>query len=1116
MLESNKFNFARIRSFSLLSALMFLVSCMGGSGGSLAPVSIVGAESEVDVGSRSIGHLNFESPHARPIKVHPDGDRVYVVNTPSDTVDVISASRREVISRIHVGIDPVSIAIRPDGKEVWVSNHVSDSVSVIDADPDKNTFHQVFDTIQLIDEETRSTRFDEPVGIAFANNEKAYVALSSENQIAVVDVGSRTVLKKLRITAQDPRAIAVHGDRLYVIPFESNNKTAVSGCYPQNLKVDPLCTFDADAHVVNAPGGNAQSLSLNYVLDIVRHPRIPDRDLYVFDTNTDSLVEIVETLGTLLYGIAVDSKGKVFVAQAEARNDANGKSGTEKHGLRELENRAFLNQITTVDCSDYYCAEPQFIDLEPLPPEDPLREEALATPFAIQVSADDSTIVATAAASNKVFTLDANTGEVLGQVVVGSIPRGLSLISQESGEPDSVWVLNALANSVSLVDLSDRENPTLLDTITLEDPSDPVLKQGRIAFNSADASSTGTFACASCHPDGHTDQLLWVLDTPLCDVGCDQIQPRLVQDIRGLRGTAPYHWDGIPGDPFGGVNTSSIEEFVEPNCDINDEESCTLHLVDSSLETTMCDQENCATNDEGKKGHLSPDDRVAMSKYLLSVPYPPSVERPYTNKMTQFAMEGVREFHYGKQCGNCHLLPHWTTTNMGGSGMDLPSWRGANDRWKNAPQNRFFFADFVGGDTQGFPERNGFTQSKEMYQMILEGSIGVPGSFARQLTLNSNTANSEQTADLIDALETADQEDAIVLEGEGLLITNDGKTTAIEISYEDLRYRVKPNEELAYSTSDLLNLAANGNLLVTLTARLGPGVDYDHPQPTLWPAGYPIRLLFPGDRPQEFPELYENSTMRIRGDYIFPGANLYVDGRKVEGSITCESGELPKCDDQIVLIELAALPTSEGLPINDVHVVADRAEMHLLQVQNPQGLFSNDFPFFVVRGTARALSGNLISSGGTFDEQGDWRANTSNGAVTWDGEASFVIREAALRQPWRVSLDHTVSITKGTRYSICYTARGDSYRYIAVNVDSGPGGEQPYRPLIGTGVVPEVGGGTRSPGASLNREYRLFHHRFVAEDTDETARLTFNLAQSDIGVQIDDVGMFYGKNCGNP
>lgn len=1106
-----------VHSVGFLSCFLILVSCIGGTGGSWVPATDdPEPPEETEVSERTTGHLNFESPHSRPIAVHPDGDRVYVVNTPSDTVDVIDTESYEILARIRVGVEPVGIGIKPDGTEVWVSNHVSDSVSVIDSDSSNATYHQVLHTIQVFDEETKSTRFDEPVSIAFVDDDKAYVALSSTNEIAVIDVAEREVTERLTVTAQDPRAMVVRNDRLYVIPFESNNQTGVSGCLPQNMDTDPNCTFDADAHVVNAPDGNAQSLSLNYVLDIVRDSRFPDRDLYIFDTETDELVEIVDTLGTLLYGIAVDSDDKVFVAQAEARNDANGKAGTEQHGLRELENRAFLNQITKVDCSGDACDTPEFIDLEPLPPDHPERDQALATPFAIQISEDDTTIVATAAASNKVFTMSTESSEVLDQLDVESIPRGLALISNDDGELQRAWVLNALANSVSVVDASDPENLSLLHTVQLEDPTDPILKQGRIAFNSADASSTGTFACASCHPDGHTDQLLWVLDTPLCDVGCDQIQPRLVQDIRGLRGTAPYHWDGIPGDPFGGINTSSIETYVEPNCDIDNEESCTLHLIDGSLKTTMCDQDDCTVNDDDKAGHLSTDDREAMSKYLLHVPYPPSVERPFDNTVTELGLEGIRDFHFNEQCGNCHYLPHWTTTNMGGSGMDLPSWRGASDRWKNAPQNRFFFVDQVGGDTRGFPERFSFTQSQKMYQMILEGSVGAPGSFARQVTLNADTIDLDQTIDLLNALELADQEGAIVLEGQGILLTSEDDPVSIDLSFEGDKYQDRLDDLTEYSRDELLDLARDDELLVTLTAKFGTGVDYEHPQPTIWPAGFPIRLIFPGDRPQEFPELYDETEMRMRGDYIFEGANLYVDGRKVDGTIRCETGELPDCEDQIVLIDLAELPSTGGLLIEDFHVVADNATLHLLQVQNPEGLFSNDFPFFVLTEFNSARFGNIVGSDGTFDQQGGWRANAVNGFVTFNGEAHFTINQSFDRQPWRVSLEHDVSVREGQPYSICYTAKSDAYRYIEVNVDTGPGGTQSYRGLMSTGIDPEVGGGVRNVGVSLNSEYRQFHHRFIANETDYLARLTFNLAQSEHDVWIDNVGMFYGKDCGNP
>ena len=221
-------------------------------------------------------------------------------------MDVIDAKSLKITRRIDVGIDPVSLAIRPDGRELWVANHVSDSVSIIDINPRSRTYLRVVDTVQDFDLRAKATRFDEPVGIAFASNEKAYVALSSENKVAIIDVRSRKVKRHLNITAQDPRAIVVRNGKLYVIPFESNNKTQLSGGY----KIDgKLVTFNAHEHSI----ANNNVLSLGHKTDIVKHPRVPDRDLYVFDAKTDRLIKTVSTLGTLLYGLAVDSEGTVYI-----------------------------------------------------------------------------------------------------------------------------------------------------------------------------------------------------------------------------------------------------------------------------------------------------------------------------------------------------------------------------------------------------------------------------------------------------------------------------------------------------------------------------------------------------------------------------------------------------------------------------------------------------------------------------------------------------------------------------------------------------------------------------------------------------------------------------------
>ncbi|MEO1525315.1 MAG: ankyrin repeat domain-containing protein [Planctomycetota bacterium] len=889
-----------------------------------------------------VGHPFFASPHSNPIAIC--GNHVFVVNTPADTVDVIDRQTRELFQRIAVGVDPCSIAVRPDGKEIWVSNHVSDSVSVIDAEANSPTFLQVTATIQEFDPQTKATLFDEPVGIAFAGNDKAYVALSSENQIAVIDVVKRSVIKRLSIAAQDPRSIVVRGKRLYVIPFESNNKTQLSGGSGNEIDGE-LVTFDAWQHSIF----NNNVLSVGHVVDIVKHPDVPDRDLFVFDTETDTLIETVDTLGTLLYGMAVDSNGNVFVAQTDARNHINGRAGTKKHGLAELENRAFLNQITQVRFEDDAALAPEFLELEPLPPQHPKQGQALATPFGIQITQDDATLVVTAAGSDKLFTIDVASGEVLGRIAVGAVPRGVALEHDAEGDATSAWVYNAVANTVSVIDLQDLSQPNVTGFVPLEDPTDREVKLGRTWFNDADASTTGTYSCASCHPDGHTDQLLWVLKTPVVSGG-DQIMPRSTMPIRGLRDTAPFHWDGIPGDPYGGNNSANVHGSVAPNSDPEIPQSSARHLIDGGLASTMQAVDDDSINDEGKRGELTAAQRDDMAEFLLSVPYPPAQKRAYTNVVSERANAGFELFHIKGHhdekpkpnvCGDCHRMPFLVSTNTPGTGMDAPTWRGANDRFLILPQGRLNIVEFDfyrRVAEEGAPERKiwqfswqGQQRFDPIWDMVLEGSTGVSGAFARQVTLNQETVGHAFTGDLLDALEMAASEQSVVLEAEGVLLGDEPKPVELQfVAGEETKgYCSKNSDSFTFSRSELVRLASEGKFLGTFTARHGAACGLPHPQPAIWTLG-PIEQQ---RGHQEFPILYpENRAMVVSGRHVDEAAHVVVNGRRVDGSVTFGDGES-------IEIELASLPS---------------VGTHLLQLQNPGGLFSNDFLFNVVETTEAA------------------------------------------------------------------------------------------------------------------------------------------------------------------
>ncbi|MEO0416337.1 MAG: ankyrin repeat domain-containing protein, partial [Verrucomicrobiota bacterium] len=121
------------------------------------------------------------------------------------------------------------------------------------------------------------------------------------------------------------------------------------------------------------------------------------------------------------------------------------------------------------------------------------------------------------------------------------------------------------------------------------------------------------------------------------------------------------------------------------------------------------------------------------------------------------------------------------------------------------------------------------------------------------------------------------------------------------------------------------------------TGRHGENADYRHPQPALWTRG----TIHSQRGKQQFPVLFGDSkTMKVNGRYLREGAHVLVDGRRVDAKIT--SGENERID-----IVLNQLP-SPG--------------MHFLQVQNPSGLFSNDFIFHVVANPSDSLTQLQMSS----------------------------------------------------------------------------------------------------------------------------------------------------------
>src|SRR5580765_5347654 len=128
--------------------------------------------------------VNFEGKQTAPVRLSPDGSRLFAVNTPDNRLSVFDVSNPQnpiLIAEIPVGIEPVSV--NPvSNDEAWVVNEVSDSVSIVSI-----SARVVTDTLYVK---------DEPADVVFANG-RAFVSCARNNQIAIFDAATHASITNL-------------------------------------------------------------------------------------------------------------------------------------------------------------------------------------------------------------------------------------------------------------------------------------------------------------------------------------------------------------------------------------------------------------------------------------------------------------------------------------------------------------------------------------------------------------------------------------------------------------------------------------------------------------------------------------------------------------------------------------------------------------------------------------------------------------------------------------------------------------------------------------------------------------------------------------------------------
>lgn len=513
-------------------------------------------------GLRAQPFVNYEAKQTSPVRLSPDGSRLFAVNTPDGRLSVFDVTNPKnpiLIAEIPVGVEPVSV--NPvSNDEAWVVNEVSDSVSIVSV-----AQHAVTETLYVK---------DEPADVVFANG-RAFVSCGRNNQIAVFDQVTHASLTNIPVFGESPRSLCVNsnGTRVYAAFALSGNRTTLiplNVAPPQppptnpNLPPPPQVSLIVDA--TDPAWTNGPSAPIKYTM--------PDNDLVEIDTATLAITRYFPRVGTVNFAVAVrpgttPGNGDLYVANTDARNTTRFEPS--------IRGGFVTNQISRVNITSgtvtRYDLNPGFAYTNF--PNLANQSNALAQPTAIAFGPSGGNYYITAFGSDRVAQVNADSGAVLARYNLnpsapGSVanprtkrgPRGLAL------KPGvALYVLNRISNTITVID---PFNSVIVREIPVgsHDPTPQVIREGRGFLYDAKLSGGGLVSCASCHIDGEMDLLAWDLGNPGGNLETNAMAvsgskalfppnglvsnvvfhpmkgPMTTQTLRGLAGLDPLHWRG--------------------------------------------------------------------------------------------------------------------------------------------------------------------------------------------------------------------------------------------------------------------------------------------------------------------------------------------------------------------------------------------------------------------------------------------------------------------------------------------------------------------------------------------------------------------------------------------
>jgi YVTN family beta-propeller protein len=511
----NRFRF--VVSLSILVMLPLLQACgatpapvVEGSPAAQTPVveASPAAQTPAPDGTQAVapptgGAIARNPSSSSPIAISEDDSLLAVVNNLDDSVSIINvaADANTKVAQIEVGDEPRTVAISPDKQWAYVTNQGSGTVSVIN--------------LATNQKEKDVPVGIEPYGIALTpDGTRGYVANSASNTVSVMEMPSNEVIATIAIPGIQPRGVAITNNNggqgqqfVYVTQFLSLPTASGGPGLDQGSegKVFVLSTTD-DAQIQG-------------VITLSAHDTGFAANRTAFGgTETDPTFAYPNQLQAVVL-----KNGRGYLPNVAASPEGPVRFNVDTQAFLSVFDVAAKAELSGGTINLHAAVKTQTFT----------PKLFVANPWAIAFKhASNDGYVASAASDVLVkITLDDNgvpsvvsvpaEGDTtrVALIDVGKNPRGVVVNNADT----RAYVLNYISKDVSVIDLTASPEAEIARIQSADLPAagsdgekfllgNELFNSSRGEFDEGVAermSSEGWQACASCHPDGLSDGVVW-------------------------------------------------------------------------------------------------------------------------------------------------------------------------------------------------------------------------------------------------------------------------------------------------------------------------------------------------------------------------------------------------------------------------------------------------------------------------------------------------------------------------------------------------------------------------------------------------------------------------------